>query len=66
MIVSDNNRTKQHLSRHNPKSQYRSRLKRKAEALLSRKGDRPLRNQQQRLINRARRLGLLGVRDVAA
>ncbi|MEO1523505.1 MAG: hypothetical protein AAFU78_22390 [Cyanobacteria bacterium J06633_2] len=33
-------------------SSYRIRLARKAEALLNRKGDRPLRNQQRRIINR--------------
>lgn len=68
-IVSEFDKTQQHPSsvvRRNPRPEYRSRLKRKATELLSRQGDRPLRNQQQRLINRARGLGLLGVKDVTA
>jgi len=36
----------------NPCPKYRSRLQHKAEAILAKKGDRPLRNQQQRILNR--------------
>lgn len=40
-------------------AEYHRRLRWQASQLLQRKGDRPLRNQQRRLIERARRFGLL-------